>query len=546
MNNVTVLFVVLIFLVGRAGGIKPNRGYCYGTQCFTVFREPLNFSAAQKQCKGQHGQLMTVRSTVSHDVLSILLENFAGEFWIGLHLPTGCPDPADKLRGFKWVNADSESDFTNWSPNFDSSCSSHRCVSVSQKDEYKWTQEPCEERVSGFLCEYKFDDACKSLPVAPGEFVNYTTPIGFFGGEDMLSLPPGSTAVRMPSETKFICFSEQWLQAPWDCAVNKGGCEYKCADDYSDTPSCYCPPGQTINPTNNVTCGVEAADDPCLTLHCEHACHRYKNSYACTCDHGFQLAEDGRSCVDFNDCTDQRQCPGENFRCVNTVGGFQCVCKDGYRMSGDLCVDEDECESAPCEHECKNTPGSYQCTCYDGFKPDPESPDRCILYCGFEECPAECDPNNKFECYCPKGYVSEERDGGDTFCLDIDECDFGYCEQTCRNTFGSYVCSCFPGFTLVSEYKCVKSEDTGDSGQSTTPKTPSASPTVPHPGPTRQPSGVTTGGLVGIIVCTVFFVVLVVFLIHYLLLRKGKMESSDALKAAESEAHGLQQVNGDG
>lgn len=293
-----------------------------------------------------------------------------------------------------------------------------------------------------------------------------------------------------------------------------------------------------------------AAQDPCLSLRCTHACYKNGDSYACTCDHGFKLARDGRSCVDFNDCTDERQCPGENFMCVNTVGGFQCVCEDGYRMTGTLCVDVNECASAPCEHICTNTPGSYKCSCYDGYKEDPKSPNRCRLHCGEEECPAECDPNDQFQCYCPDGYISEER-GQDTFCIDIDECASFHCDQGCKNTFGSYVCSCYPGYTLDGVFRCVKNEDDTDadggsegSGAATTPNI-ITTPSVPYPDPTRQPSGVTVGGLVGIIVCTVFFIVLVVFLAHHILSGRGKMESAAALKAPEGEAHGLEHVTSD-
>ncbi|XP_059212543.1 thrombomodulin [Centropristis striata] len=538
MRDVTE-FIVFVFLVGRAGGIEPSSGYCIGTKCVTVFQHSSDFTAAQSQCKDQGGHLMTVRSSVSHDILNILLGNFTGRFWIGLRRQSGCPDAAAQLKGFQWVTGDSESDFFNWAPSFDSSCSSHHCVSVSQDDDFNWIQEPCDEHAAGFLCEYSFSDPCKSLAVAEGESVTYRTPMGF-GGEDVLSLPPGSTAIRMPAETNYVCFSRQWLQAPWSCEINEGGCEYKCAVDPKHVPSCYCPPGQTVNPANKVTCEV-AIDDPCRPLRCAHACYKNGGSYACMCDHGFKLAQDGRSCFDFNDCRDPRQCPGDNFMCVNNVGGFQCVCKDGYKMTGDLCVDVDECMSAPCEHNCTNTPGSFKCSCYSGYKEDPKSPNKCKLHCGKEECLAECDPNDRFQCYCPDGYIAEER-GDQVMCLDMDECFSSYCDQGCKNTFGSYVCSCDRGYTLVEQYKCVKNEDDSDggfegSGESTTLSVPTAS-TVPYPDPTSKPSAVSTGGLVGIIVCTTFFILLVVFLAHHFLNGGGK-KNNGALTAQEGEAHSL-------
>uniref|UniRef100_UPI0037E9B39D uncharacterized protein n=1 Tax=Semicossyphus pulcher TaxID=241346 RepID=UPI0037E9B39D len=540
MEAVTGLFViVLTFLTGRAGAIEPNNGYCIGNQCFTVFRDPSDYWHAEKHCRDLSGHLMTVRSSESHDILFILLGNFTGRFWIGLHLPTNCPDVAAELKGYQWVTKDSESDFFNWLPSFDSSCSSNQCVSVSREDDFKWIQEPCGEQRAGFLCEHSFKEPCTSLEVAGGESVTYSTPLGF-QGEDLPSLPPGTTAIRMPAETKYVCFSEQWMQAPWSCEIDEGGCEYKCAD-LSNVPSCYCPQGQAVNPVNKVTCELDT-EDPCLTLGCMHVCHKQGDTYACACDHGFKLAKDGRSCVDFNDCTDQRQCPGENFMCVNTLGGFQCVCKDGYKMTGDMCLDVDECVSAPCEHMCANTPGSYECSCYDGYKEDQKAPNKCKLHCGEEECLAECDPNNSFQCNCPVGYILEER-RGHSVCIDMDECGSYACAQHCKNTFGGYVCSCSRGYTLVDQHRCVKTDDDtdtdgGSEGSGDTTKLPTRPPAT-QPSPTRQPSAVTVGGLVGIIVCTVFFIVLVVFLAHHILSRRDKMEHAGGLKAQDGETHGF-------
>ncbi|XP_047430165.1 thrombomodulin-like [Mugil cephalus] len=551
MNNVTwVGVVVLVFSGGRAGGAETNNGCCIGNECFTVFPDPTNFLTAQTQCEDKGGHLMTVRSSVAHDVLSMLLGTLTGKFWIGLHLPSGCPDPAaaSGLNGFQWVTKDSKSDYSNWRSDFDSGCSAPRCVSLSPEDEFKWTQAPCEEHVAGFLCEYSFSEPCMRFPAAPNETVFYVTPYGF-SGEDVLSLPPGSTAIQRPSGKRHICFSESWLPAPWSCDINEGGCEYRCGVGPDKAPSCYCPPGKTVNTVNEVTCEVQVTDEPCLALRCDHFCYEVGGSYECACDHGFQLGDDGRSCLDVNDCADKRQCPGENLMCVNTVGRFECVCKPGYIMKEGECEDEDECTSAPCEHKCINTPGSYSCSCYDGFRVDPESPGKCELHCAAQECTAECDPNNRFHCYCPDGFLLEERPGG-SVCIDINECDHSYCDEKCRNTFGSYLCLCSPGKRLLDGYKCVKidDDDTDAGGEGSGMTTQPSVPTHPNihssPGPTLQPSSaVTVGGLVAIIVCTVLFLVVVVFLAHHMLSRRGKMES--ALKATEEEAHGLRQVTSD-
>lgn len=535
----------LVLVLGNAGETKPNSGFCIGNGiCFTLFRVPNTFTSARSLCREQGGHLMTVRTSVSSDALSILLENVTGSFWIGLHHPSGCPEPSEKLRGFQWVTKDSESDFTNWLPGSDSSCSAARCVSVNGDEKFKWNQTPCDQPAAGFLCENNFNHSCTSLPHEPQESVRFWIPYGF-EIVDMHPpfLPLGAIATRSPSRTKYICTSKDWYQAPWACEVEEGGCEHKCAGANSNSPICFCPPGQTVNPENRISCEAERTGDPCAVLQCEQFCYPNGTQYQCGCDQGLQLAADGRSCVDFDECGDERQCPKENSRCVNTPRGFKCVCEDGYKMKDQACVDRNECLHAPCEHLCINTLGSYKCSCYEGYKVNEEAPDKCRLYCGTEECPAVCDPNDRFQCFCPQGYVLEERQDS-SFCIDINECESFYCEQTCQNTYGSYNCSCRPGFKLVGGFSCIETSDkTTDSLPMASTHIIPTSTTIPLPKPTLRPSGVTAGGLVGIIVCTVFLVVLAVFAVHLVIVRRGKKESpADAPKGAEDESHGLQRL----
>ncbi|CAF94910.1 unnamed protein product [Tetraodon nigroviridis] len=361
MKDATRLLAIVCALwCARSDGGKPSSGYCIGNQCFTASEQPETFVAAQKECEGLGGHLMTVRTSVSHDVLSLLLGNVSGRFWIGLHLPTACPDGSLELNGFSWVPGGSESDFSNWPAAFDGGCSSDRCVSVSPVDDFKWTREPCDARAAGFLCEFGFNVTCRGLGAGAGGTPTYSTPIGIEGGE-LLSLPPGSVAVLMPSGSKYICFSGGWVEAPWTCEVLGGGCEHRCTLDPEQMPLCYCPRGQTVNPENQVTC-EEAQGDPCAALRCAHACYDNGGSHACKCRQGFKLAADGRSCVDV-----------------------------------------DECVSAPCEHECKNSPGSYKCACYSGYRVDAKEPHRCQLHCEERECAAECDPQRQVHLLLPGG-----------------------------------------------------------------------------------------------------------------------------------------------
>ncbi|UYV70471.1 hypothetical protein LAZ67_7003153 [Cordylochernes scorpioides] len=57
------------------------------------------------------------------------------------------------------------------------------------------------------------------------------------------------------------------------------------------------------------------------------------------------------------------------------------------------------------------------------------------------------------ECYCDVGRKVDPKDGRS--CIDLDECaEWGYCDQLCINSPGSYKCSCHTGYTLSSHRHC--------------------------------------------------------------------------------------------
>eukprot|EP00494_Astrolonche_serrata_P015468 UN15619 len=77
-------------------------------------------------------------------------------------------------------------------------------------------------------------------------------------------------------------------------------------------------------------------------------------------------------CDDINECeTGEHECT-TNSDCVNTEGGYECLCHDGH--SGMDCSDDDECVLGThnCDENavCTNTVGKFSCTCDDGFRGD--------------------------------------------------------------------------------------------------------------------------------------------------------------------------------
>lgn len=47
----------------------------------------------------------------------------------------------------------------------------------------------------------------------------------------------------------------------------------------------------------------------------------------CKCWPGFHLKDDGKTCVDIDECSTTFPC---SQRCINTYGSFKCLCVDGY------------------------------------------------------------------------------------------------------------------------------------------------------------------------------------------------------------------------
>ena len=79
---------------------------------------------------------------------------------------------------------------------------------------------------------------------------------------------------------------------------------------------------------------------------------------AVQCKTGFNDTLGKGTCVDVNECLNVTAC--KEGSCENTLGSFECHCKEGFVLDGDACIDYDECsEEDTCEenYSCKNTEG---------------------------------------------------------------------------------------------------------------------------------------------------------------------------------------------
>uniref|UniRef100_A0A4W5KMV6 Thrombomodulin n=1 Tax=Hucho hucho TaxID=62062 RepID=A0A4W5KMV6_9TELE len=311
------------------------------------------------------------------------------------------------------------------------------------------------------------------------------------------------------------------MQAPWNCEVFNGGCSHdcvlniecvngptlagfdgRCPKGYAlengkcvDVDECFMGPcdHECTNTIGSYNCScfdgfIAMTEDTnrcqflCLAEECPPECDRSK-TYQCNCPMGYLLDDrNGLSvCVDIDECEMDSYCDHD---CTNTYGGYLCSCVEGFDLVGEYdCVEREPSEGSgfttpytpsakhpterpftvkcymdgPCEHICENTLGSYNCSCFEGYIATRKDPNKCQLHCPFEECLAECDPNDPHQCNCPEGYLVDVRNEI-RFCIDINECDNDYCAHICKNTYGGHMCSCYEGFDLVDGWKCVERE----------------------------------------------------------------------------------------
>ncbi|KAM9971551.1 hypothetical protein ACTFIW_011532 [Dictyostelium discoideum] len=237
-----------------------------------------------------------------------------------------------------------------------------------------------------------------------------------------------------------------------ECLDGKnGGCQHNCTNSIGGF-SCSCMPGYSLN---GFSCDDINECQDGKNGGCQQNCKNSIGSFECSCDPGY--ISNGFSCQDINECqTGDNKCVGEFTSCQNTAGSYLCVCpSNGYSNNGTYCEDIDECldgNNGGCSQICKNSIGSFDCSCQPGYNVNGFSCDD-INECqtGDNKCVGEftsCQNTaGSYLCVCPSNGFSNNG----TYCEDIDECldgKNGGCQQNCKNSIGSFECSCDPGYNL--------------------------------------------------------------------------------------------------
>ncbi|CAJ0919748.1 unnamed protein product [Ranitomeya imitator] len=112
--------------------------------------------------------------------------------------------------------------------------------------------------------------------------------------------------------------------------------EGKCNDTFYLCKNSKCIPEHLMCDNNN-DCGDGSDELNCFINECQNKimsgcsqeCEDLKIGYKCRCRPGFWLKDDGKTCVDIDECTTTYPC---SQKCINTIGSFRCLCVEGYEV----------------------------------------------------------------------------------------------------------------------------------------------------------------------------------------------------------------------
>uniref|UniRef100_V9KWX4 EGF-containing fibulin-like extracellular matrix protein 2-like protein n=1 Tax=Callorhinchus milii TaxID=7868 RepID=V9KWX4_CALMI len=263
----------------------------------------------------------------------------------------------------------------------------------------------------------------------------------------------------------YLCLPRSASVIPNNEAQDAGGRPQDLGPDpdpqslYPDAQDPTCPQGYGSN-AEGLCLDVDECELDIHSCQPSQECVNTPGGFDCKCPEGYRRV--GTECIDINECR-FRYC---QHHCVNSPGTFTCQCEPGFMLGPDnrSCVDVNECEmGAPCQQKCFNTFGSFLCRCDQGYELSADG-QRCqdIDECSYSNylCHYQCvNEPGRFSCVCPEGYQLL----GTRICQDVNECESGehLCSesQTCTNKHGGYQCveknRCQPPYVQVADNRCL-------------------------------------------------------------------------------------------
>ena len=279
-----------------------------------------------------------------------------------------------------------------------------------------------------------------------------------------------------------------------ECAEGVNSCDPRaqCINTFGSF-ACACPPDLFDKNGDGTEC---VGTNECLmgTNNCDvnADCTDTPQSFTCACRPGYidvSPAQNGTACSNIDECSAGLSNCSTNATCADTPGGFTCTCRPGFTGDGVTCVAQSGvcATQSPCGAgatciDSAQAPG-YRCICANGFKLNAagtacEDIDECATPNG-NNCDAQATCRNtvgSFTCTCDAGYA-----GNGVTCQDIDECASpmtNTCNRnaTCTNTVGDYTCACNAPF--IGDGRTCRSPRSCQELLQTWPQTPSGVYTI--------------------------------------------------------------------
>ncbi|XP_033104656.1 sushi, von Willebrand factor type A, EGF and pentraxin domain-containing protein 1-like [Anneissia japonica] len=197
-----------------------------------------------------------------------------------------------------------------------------------------------------------------------------------------------------------------------------------------------CSKGQWLWPPEGEIKCVPTCNAP--SFYCQHLCIDRPTGAVCSCHEGYYLLENGYSCFNIDECRINDICG--NGVCQDLTGSYRCFCYEGYHLVNGRCEGSRE-KLLEVKLDLKRNV-------------DVAVPDLVVFYGMFKR------KRKRYHVILINYYY-----------LDVNECKadhgygprFGYCEGWCKNTVGSYKCSCpqngkWNGYQLAADgHRCIPS-----------------------------------------------------------------------------------------
>ncbi|EMP38306.1 DENN domain-containing protein 5A [Chelonia mydas] len=239
-----------------------------------------------------------------------------------------------------------------------------------------------------------------------------------------------------------------------ECMFNNGGCQHLCVNIVGSY-ECRCKAGFFLS-DNQHTC-IHHSEDGMSCMNRDHGCAHIcreapKGGVACECRPGFELARNQRDCI----LTCNHGNGGCQHTCEDADDGPICGCHPKYAVHSDgkTCLGQVICSSYIAEklHRGQNDKifesiGQIYGSGQPVLDTRPGCEGKVVLE--REEAVAEISESNA------TAGADVDKRVKRRLIMDIDECQAsnGGCDHFCKNTVGSFDCSCKKGFKLLTDEK---------------------------------------------------------------------------------------------